>query len=501
MSLARVVAQNTIVQVVGRLIGLVLSVALTGLMTRYFGLATYGKFIAASTYVGLFAVIAEMGLYFAVVRRAAQEQEPQRRSVILGTALTLRLLLAAVPLGLAVALAQFIPTARYPTYDAAVKLLVILVAVNAYVGLLNQFMIAIFRLNFRMDLSVLGETVQRVVMLGGVLLVMAAGGGLVLVVSAMLAGSLTNLAYAWIVGSRFETFKPRFDRRLARELLVESAVLSVMAILGIIHFNVDTLLLSLLQPAQDVGVYGVAYKVQEVVVSFPGLFVGLLFPVFSRLVSEDPGRLRHVFQRAFDLLLLAAIGIALLVYVLASPLAELLGATQAAAPMRILALSLPAIFLSCGFTNLLLAEGRQKWLVGLYSLLVVVNIGANLVFIRLYSYLGAAGVTVGTECMSLVCLVGYWVGLRHWRLELRSLWGLPLAVGLGTLLVAAAGRWMPDAGDGLAAHLVGLVVGGLACAGLYLAGILGLRLLPLATLRVMWPGGARAENDPAVSEP
>ena len=499
MSLARVVAWNTVVQAGGRLVGLVASVALTALLTRYLGLATYGKLVAAITYIGLFGVLAESGLYLAVVRRAAQE--PERRAAILGTALGLRLMFAAVPLVLAVVVAQFIPTARFPTYDSVVKLVVILAAANAYVTLLNQFLIAVFRLHLRMDLLVLGETAQRIVTLGGVLLVMASKGGLMLLTGAILAGSLANLAFGWIVGSRFETLVPRFERKLARELLGESAVLWVISILALIHFKVDTLLLSLLKPAQDVGIYGVAYNVHEVILGFPGLFVGLLYPVYSRLVTEDRERLRQVFQRSFDVLLLTSVGTTLLVCVLSIPMAELLGAAQAATAMRILAFSMPGVFLGMGFTHLLLAEGRQRWLVGLYAVLVLANVGANLLFIRWYSYLGAAGVTVGTETLALVCLLFYWVRQRQRRVELRCLWGVPLGLLLGALLTAAAARWMPGAKATLAVRLVGLGIGGITCLGLYVAGLVGLRILPLGTLRALRPGGGPTGAAPRAPQP
>lgn len=499
MSLARAVAWNTAVQVGGRAVGLLASMALTALLTRHLGLATYGQYVAAATYVSLFTVLGDAGLYLVTVRRAAQEVE--RRSAILGNALGLRLLLALVTLALAVVVAQFIPTARFPTYVPAVKAAVCVLALNAYITLQSQFLIAVFRLHLRMDLAVVGEVLARVVTLGCVGLAIAFGGGLLAVVIAISAGTAANFVYAWIVGRRFETFRPQFDVQLWRELMAESAVLAVVTMLGLIHFKVDTLMLSILQPPQDVGIYGVAYKVHEVLITFPGLFVGLLFPVFSRLASENPQRLRRVFQRAFDVLLLSAVGAALLVYVLAPAMSSILGAPQAASPMRILVFALPPVFVGLGFTHLLLAEGRQRGLVALYAFLVVVNVGCNWVFIQRYSYRGAAAVTVATESLSVVCLCGYWLGRRRWKLELRSLWGVPLAIGLGAALDAAASRWMPVAGRGVTAQVLGMAIGACVALALYLGAVLGLRLLPPAAVRALLPGGRPAADDTLAPEP
>jgi O-antigen/teichoic acid export membrane protein len=322
-------------------------------------------------------------------------------------------------------------------------------------------------------------------MLAATLGVVALDGGLAAAVGAMGLGTLTQFVYGWIVTRRFERFALRLEPALARAMLVESVPLAAVTLLSLVHFKVDTLLLSIMQPAHDVGVYGVAYKVHEVIIGFPGLFVGLLFPLFSRLAQQDPARLRVVFQRAFDVLALASVGVALLVYVAAPRLALVLGAEMAARPMRILALALPPIFLSLGFTHLLLAESKQRWLVPMYALLVVVNVLGNAVLIRTYSYLGAAAVTVGTETLALVILGLVRIGRQGWRLGLRSLWGVPIAIAIGWSLRGLSAVGAP--GTGFTTHVLALCGVALAALGLYAGCVLGLRILPLTVLRALLP--------------
>jgi len=482
--LTRVVAWNTAVQVGGRGVGLLASVAVTALLTRHLGLATYGQLVTASTYVAIFTILGDAGLYLATVRRAAQA--PADRPLVLGTALGLRLVLSALLLGLGCALVLLIPSERFPTWSPAMRWAVVVCALNAYVTLQSQLLIAVFRLHLRMDLAVLGEVLARVAMLIAVAVVIATGGGLVAACAALACGTLANFVYGWAVTRRFERFRPRLDWPLARAMMSESVALTLVTLLGLVHFKVDTLMLSVLQSGADVGIYGVAYKLHEVLITFPGLFVGLVFPLFARLAAEDEGRLRLVFQRSFDVLVLAAVGATLLVLVLAPAMAALLGAPQAATPMRVLALALPAVFVSLGFTHLLLAEGRQAWLVRLYALLVVANIGANAIAIRNWSYHGAAAVTVATETLSLVCLAAYWVGRRRWRLGLRALWSVPVAAVLCLLGNAAATHWGIAATRGTT-RVVAIAVLGTLVAAAFAAAVVGLRLLPLATLRELVP--------------
>ena len=494
MSLTRAVAWNTAIQVVGRLVGLAVSVALTAILTRHLGLADYGQFVAASGYVALFTVLGDAGIYLVAVRRAAQE--PERRAELLGTALGLRLVLAFVPLLLAFVFVQFVPTQRFPTYALTLRLVVAILAVNGYITLLNQFLTAVFRLHLRMDLAVIGEMLARLVTLAVIGLVVLLHAGLVAAAAAFTAGTLANFIYAWNVGRRFETFRPQLDRRLSGEMLRESVVMTAVTLLGLLHFKVDTLLLWALRPPLDVGIYGVAYKAHEVLVTFPGLFVGLLFPVFSRLAREDPMRLRQVFQRTFDVLVTTSLGAALLVFVLAPDLAALLGGAAASRPMRILAFALPPVFVSLGFTHLLLAESRQRWLVPFYLVLVAANVGGNLVAIQRWSYMGAAGVTVATEGLAVVLLAGYWVQRRRMPLGPRSLLAVPLAAGLAALGAAIFAAVPPAAG--VPALVARLAVGSTLALGLYAAGVLVLGILPASTLRSLWPG---AEADRSSTAP
>jgi O-antigen/teichoic acid export membrane protein len=207
--------------------------------------------------------------------------------------------------------------------------------------------------------------------------------------------------------------------------------------------------------------------------------------VFSRLAQQDPARLRIVFQRTFDVLALASVGVALFVYVAAPRLALVLGAEMAARPMRILAMALPPIFLSLGFTHLLLAESRQRWLVPLYAVLVLVNVAANLVLIRRFSYLGAAAVTVGTETLALLILAAYRLGRQRWRLGLRSLWGVPIAIAIAWSLHRVAPAGPP--GTPFVSHLLALAAISAAATGLYAGCVLGLRVLPIAVVRSLLP--------------
>lgn len=492
MSLARAVAWNTLVQIGGRAVGLGASITFTALIIRHLGTATYGQFTAAAAYVSLFMILGECGLYLVAVRRASQE--PERRQSILGTALGLRLAWTIVPLGIAFLAAQFIPSARFTTYQPIVKTTIGVLALNEYIRLVCQFLTAVFRMHLRMDLAVVGEVGSRIVALLGVLVVARAGGGLLAVATALVVANGTNLVWAWFMSQRLEKFRARLRTPLARELAREAIVVAGVLILSLLRGQIGTLLLSLLRPAEDVGIYGVASKVHEVGITFPGMFIALLYPLLSRLATEDRPRLRRMFQRTFDVMLLAAVGLSLLIEVLAPQIAAILGEERAVTPMRILALALPGAFVGMSFSHLVLAEGRQHLILRLYALLAVASFAANAVLIPRISYAGVAAVLVGTETTVMLVLAAYWTWVRDVRLALRSLWCVPVAVALGASVHGLARAWIEAPDAALWWRL--LVVAGLGTlvAAAYAAAVLGLRLVHMDVVRALLPGGGGRER-------
>ncbi|HZM14539.1 MAG TPA: oligosaccharide flippase family protein [Candidatus Krumholzibacteria bacterium] len=488
MSLARTVAWNSGVQVGGRLVGLLASLFFNALLIRHLGIATFGQFTAASVYVGLFMILGESGLYLVSVRRAMQE--PELRGRILGTALGLRLLWTCIPLGLAFAIAQCIPVQRFPTYQPVVKLVIGIVALNEYIRLLSQFLTAVFRMHLRMDLAVIGEVGSRLVALAGILLVVHAGGGLVSVALAFLAANAVNLAYAWVMAQRLEGLRPQLHRPVVGGLLRESVVVAGVLVLSLLRLQVGTFLLSLLRPAEDVGVYGVAIKVHEVLVTFPGLFIALLYPVLSRLASEDAAKLRHTFQRTFDVMVLAGVAVGLEIVVLAPHITAVLGETRATLPLRILALSLPSVFVGMSFSHLLLAEGRQAIILRLYSCLALASLAANALLIPHYSYVAVATTSAVMETLVLLSLCTYW-WRRGMQVQLRVLWAVPLAAAIGSGLLLLERSVLPSEALTLPARVAVLLVAGTLAFALFLGAAWRCGLVQTALWRSLLPGSAR----------
>ena len=111
-------------------------------------------------------------------------------------------------------------------------------------------------------------------------------------------------------------------RRWARDALPFAAAFVALTV----HYKLDVLLLQRVGTPTDVGVYAAAYKFVDVFHALVLVAVGALFPRLARAAAERPAG-RWTATRATELLILASVPVAALLWLLRAPLvATLFGA-------------------------------------------------------------------------------------------------------------------------------------------------------------------------------
>src|SRR5439155_9653085 len=125
---------NTLVQVGGRLVGLIAGVGASVVLGRYLGPETYGAYVYVITFLGFFAVLTSFGLDAVALRDLAGETAPI--DDVLSSLVSVRLLLtlAVVPIALLAVMASETSTSTFEL--AAVIAPVLFASPVASVGIL-----------------------------------------------------------------------------------------------------------------------------------------------------------------------------------------------------------------------------------------------------------------------------------------------------------------------------------------------------------------------------
>jgi O-antigen/teichoic acid export membrane protein len=216
-----------------------------------------------------------------------------------------------------------------------------------------------------------------------------------------------------VVWRRYGPIPLRWDPLVARATARASLPFFALNTLGLAHFKADTVLLFLLTTPAAVATYEAGYKLLEVsrIAVRPAAVVFL--PVWAAIAAREDWRgFGLAFRRLLRMAGIAGVAAAVALLALAGLLVPLLWGDRyadAVGVTQVLALAVPAVFLSIVATlaagALRLEGAAAKVLAGC----LLINVGLNLVAIPRWGVLGAAGCTVVTEglaTLGLLRLVG-----------------------------------------------------------------------------------------------
>jgi O-antigen/teichoic acid export membrane protein len=239
----------------------------------------------------------------------------------------------------------------------------------------------------------------------------------------------------------------RLNFAVVRDWLKEASSLGFGDLVRNLTWQLDTLLLALMQPLWVVGIYSVAYKPLGPLNWLPKMVSQACFPSFARMATGDREALGKAFSTSTRVLWVISVPIAVAICVLAEPLIIFLAGADylaAAAPMRILIWIATLSFLSVQFRFIFTATGRQGVFAVLMTIVFLIELVVELALIPHWSYFGAAtGSLVGELFCTVVGLTICWrLGLG--RFEWRAALGATLAgAGMAAALWPARGLPLP----------------------------------------------------------
>lgn len=393
------VALNTLVQGLGKIIVLVLSLLTTGILTRTLGLGGYGEYAFITALILFFGTVSDWGTNIIAVREASQRKD--ERPEIFGSTVFFRLLLAGIALALVNLLIRVNPDWRTFTAPVTIGSFVLLaLSLKTSLG-------AIFQTLLRYDLSVIVEIASSLLFLLLVLFSLSLG----ITLSAVIFSWLLATAAASLVGLFFaRRLSPviwGLNPRIVRRIFWEAAPAGALFLFFNLYNRIDTVLLQYFKGAEAVGIYGLAYKIYDNLVVGAAFLMNAMFPLVSAgFAAAGKGlRTKTYYQKSFDLLLGGGLAVFFVFFFLSPFLIKLLGGNEflpAAGVLRILLFATVISYINHLTGYSLIAFGRQKTSMFIALAALVLNVLGNLLFIPLYSYTAAAVITIATEGFVLV---------------------------------------------------------------------------------------------------
>ncbi len=267
----------------------------------------------------------------------------------------------------------------------------------------SGMLVGVFQKHLLMWRCAAAELVNRAVFLGLVALLAWQGYGLI---AMMIAMTIANALWLWVtlfLAEPIMRVKPRFDVRAWAEAIGRSWPIAVSIAFNLIYLRGDIIFLSSVRPFAEVGQYGVAYKVLDVLTAVPVMFMGLLLPRLASAWSSGIKTDFRVFmQKAFDLFAIIVLPIAIGAQVVSEGLTVLIagdGYEPAGRVLRILILAVVCVFASSLYGHAVVALEKQRAMMFGYATTAVVAVVGYAFAIPRFGMFGAAWVTLLSEAL------------------------------------------------------------------------------------------------------
>lgn len=252
---------------------------------------------------------------------------------------------------------------------------------------------------------------------------------------------------ALLVGKALGRLPIRSAWRTARPVLAESWPLVLHALLGLVMFNADLLMLRLFRGAAEVGQYAAAYTIIGFLVYLGVVYYQSLLPVLSR-ETLDPGARARTYTLSLRQVLLVGTPVAVGGALVARGLMPFIfgaGYRAAALPFALLAISVPASWLRNVAQAGQVAQRRSELLLRTSLIAVSINLALNFLLIPRYGPVGAAAATLATEALRALIALGYSRGLGFPLPNVQMAWRPVLGaalMGAGLLVFPQLPVWL-----------------------------------------------------------
>ncbi|MFC7956535.1 oligosaccharide flippase family protein [Rhodococcoides kroppenstedtii] len=383
------------VQVVSRVAAAGFSFVTVTLSARYFGPADYGVIVTALGITALFAAFGDTGINTVTTRRLAQNPGRHDNSLMLSFTLTslYSVFLAALAAGTAIVLYG----------ESGVAELVVLLFPFIVLQCSGSGLTPVFQVHNRFGSYALSEVSAAIVTLATITVVIGINGSATAYAVAANLAALARFLILTTGATKLVRFRPQVDSAYWRLLVRESLPVGASSAIGVVYARLDIIILSLLAPTTQVGLFGVAYRIVAVLAMLPGLLVTSAFFGLAQAASQ-PSVMRARSTAMMTTLLRIFLPVCMLGAVAAPQIVLIVGGSafeDSALPLRLLFLAILFKAVNTVQGSILTSQHKQQAVLamGLSSLAIMTALLVVLVPGR-----GAAGAALALVVAELLPL-------------------------------------------------------------------------------------------------
>ncbi|MFA6105668.1 MAG: flippase [Patescibacteria group bacterium] len=390
MTLNKSLAQNTIVQIIGKAVSTILGLIAVAILTRNLGTEQFGWYVTATGFLQFVGILIDFG--FTVTTSNLLSEPEHDKEQLFNTIFTWRFITATICFILAPLIFLFFP------YRNEIKIAVAVTSLSFFANTINQVFIGFYRQKLSMFIATMSEVIGRVLLVIGFAILALNKAGFI---PLMLIITLSSLGSTYYLIKNFGKIKFSIDKVISRAIFHKMWPTAISVIFNTLYLQADRVILPLYVSQSEVGLYGAAYRVLDITTQIAAIVMGLVMPLLTfawsrKLLDEFKKR----YQIGVDLLALILFPMVTGIFVLAGPIMNFIAGSEfsgSGAMLRWLCISILGTTFGMTFGHVVLAINRQKEALLIYGSDAILSVTGYLIFIPKYGWLGAVWVTIFSE--------------------------------------------------------------------------------------------------------
>ncbi len=389
------ILKNSFFLMVGKIGNYVLTFFNTVLITRHLGPEIYGEYTLVLSILAMLVVLWNFGLGALLTRDVSRE--PEKAGHYVNGVMTIVTFIALVTtIILQVVMKQ-------QGYDNHIITSVIIFALASYFTSITGIYEAVFSAFRRMEFNSALSLARPVFLFAALLIAVRMAPDVKIIFLCQFSASFLIFMMALFFVRKFT--KPFFllDFGFLLSLMKRGFTFLLISVVHIVLYRIDHLMLSSMKNNEALGYYGSATTLIDLVLTFfPVLIVSSAYPVLADLYRNDRQEMLKIFHVLYKYLLIIGIPASLGIFLLGDEIITVVYGVeflQAGLLLSILGCIISFSFLSLLMAWTLTAMDRQKTVLLLNFVLMIINIITNIYAIKKFGAIGAAS----TTCFCSVC--------------------------------------------------------------------------------------------------
>ena len=386
-------AKNFSAQLIGRLLAVAIGLVSLGILTRSLTGTEFGEFTTVMTFLQMFGVVVDFGLTLTLVVMISRQGADEEK--IVGNFLSLRFISGLIVFSIAP-----IAVLAFP-WSGSIKTAVAVGAVAYLLMGVATMLVGVFQKHEAMWRVALAELLNRVVLLATIGLFAYLDFGVVAMVAASIVANFIWLISMIHLAHPYVKIRPRINLSIWKEAAILSWPIALSIIFNLLYLKGDILFLAYFREQVEVGIYGVSYRVLDVLTALPVMYMGLVLPsLVSAWSRKDLPTFRKSINKTFDLFMIAVIPVVVGAQVVGEGLTVLIAGDKyelSGTVLTLLIVAVIGVFLGALYGHAVVAINKQKQMIWGYAGVAVISIIGYLWLIPPYGMWGAVWVTLVSE--------------------------------------------------------------------------------------------------------